>query len=354
MTWDIFCRVIDNHGDLGVCWRLSADLASRGHRVRLWVDAPAALAWMAPGGTPGVDIVHWTDDVPSASPGEVVIEAFGCDPPPDFVRRMATQKQPPLWINLEYLSAEPYVARSHGLRSPQLGGPGAGLTKWFFYPGFTPETGGLLRGPDIARQQRHFRPGQWLADLGFAGRPDQRLVSLFCYPNAALPAFLDALSGQPTTVLVTPGFAAEQVGSALGPGLRRGALTAVMLPPLSQPDYDRLLWSCDLNVVRGEDSFVRAQLAGRPFAWQIYPQDDGVHAVKLNAFQDLFLAGAQPDLAAKLRHFSAVWNGLSDGPMPLPAWPPWQNLCTDWQARLLAQTDLTTRLLGFVGEHVKI
>ena len=32
MLWDLFCRVIDNHGDLGVCWRLARDLAARGER----------------------------------------------------------------------------------------------------------------------------------------------------------------------------------------------------------------------------------------------------------------------------------------------------------------------------------
>ncbi|MEO7887531.1 MAG: elongation factor P maturation arginine rhamnosyltransferase EarP, partial [Polaromonas sp.] len=44
LQWDIFCKVIDNFGDIGVCWRLAADLASRGHKVRLWVDDASALA----------------------------------------------------------------------------------------------------------------------------------------------------------------------------------------------------------------------------------------------------------------------------------------------------------------------
>ena len=93
--WDVFCRVIDNHGDLGVCWRLAADLASRGEAVRLWVDDPQALAWMAPEGAPGVQVLPWRDPGPWEQPGDVVVEAFGCDPPGLFVQRMA-QRSPAL------------------------------------------------------------------------------------------------------------------------------------------------------------------------------------------------------------------------------------------------------------------
>jgi uncharacterized repeat protein (TIGR03837 family) len=89
--WDVFCRVIDNHGDLGVCWRLACDLADRGQQLRLWVDDPAALRWMAPQGHPRVALLHWTEDTPLPEPGDVVVEAFGCDPPEAFVARMAAR-----------------------------------------------------------------------------------------------------------------------------------------------------------------------------------------------------------------------------------------------------------------------
>ena len=58
MLWDVFCRVVDNFGDIGVCWRLAADLAARGQHIRLWVDDPSALTWLAPAGAPGVELVH--------------------------------------------------------------------------------------------------------------------------------------------------------------------------------------------------------------------------------------------------------------------------------------------------------
>ena len=161
MRFDVFCQVIDNFGDVGVCWRLAADLAARGHAVRLWVDDASALAWMAPHGAPGVEVRPWPQAAPADGPGDVVIEAFGCEIAPGFIAACAGTEsaggrnglKTPVWINLEYLSAEGYVERCHRLPSPVMGGPGAGLTRWFFYPGFTARTGGLLREPGLAARQ---------------------------------------------------------------------------------------------------------------------------------------------------------------------------------------------------------
>ncbi|HEV7912709.1 MAG TPA: elongation factor P maturation arginine rhamnosyltransferase EarP [Albitalea sp.] len=351
MLWDLFCRVVDNFGDIGVCWRAAADLASRGEQVRLWLDDPGALRWMAPQGRPGVQVLHWTADAPAVDPGDVVVEAFGCNPPDAFVSRMAGAARPPVWINLEYLSAESYVERSHGLPSPQTAGPGAGLTKWFYYPGFTPRTGGLLREPDLLQRWTSFDAAGWLATRGLARRPGERIVSLFCYANPALPALLDRLSSQPTLLLATAGAAAQQVADQLGPSLARGRLRAALLPHVTQTEFDSLLWASDLNFVRGEDSFVRAQWAGKPFVWHIYPQHDGAHAAKLAAFLDRFLVGMPAASAADIRRLWTAWNGLSAGsPQPAPL-AGWQRHTRAWRDRLLAQPDLVTRLLGFVEER---
>ncbi|MFO0146691.1 MAG: elongation factor P maturation arginine rhamnosyltransferase EarP [Betaproteobacteria bacterium] len=370
MHWDLYCRVVDNYGDIGVCWRLATDLASRGDHVRLWTDDASALAWMAPEGAPGVQVRPWpahagqvqpqTGSGAADPPADVVIEAFGCVLPPPVVAAMAAQAaggRAPVWINLEYLSAEDYVERSHGLPSPQADGPGRGLTKWFFYPGFTVGTGGLLREPHLAPRQAQFDARAWQRAHGIAPAAGERCVSLFCYDNPALPALLDALSAAPTLLLATAGHAVRQVQALLGPGGRRGALRAQLVPTLSQRDYDHLLWSCDANLVRGEDSFVRAQWAGKPFLWQVYPQDDGVHALKLRAFERRFLAGAAPEAAAAVTQAELVWNGLATpGPqgdvLPRTAlWPAWQAQCAVWRDRLLALPDLTSSLRAFVLEH---
>ena len=351
MLWDLFCRVVDNFGDIGVCWRLSCDLASRGEEVRLWVDDPSALAWMAPVVHPGVKVLRWTDEASGVDVGGVVIEAFGCDPPPAFVERMARAATPPIWINLEYLSAESYVERSHGLPSPQQSGPAKGLTKWFFYPGFAPATGGLIREPDLLRQQERFDAAAWLDRHQISARAGERLVSLFCYDNPALPALLETLSDQPTLLLAAAGAASTQVARELGPTLARRALRAVLLPWLTQAEYDHLLWACGLNFVRGEDSFVRAQWAAQPFVWQIYPQHDAAHAAKLQAFADRFLATADMAQAVAVRALWSRWNGLADGDLTLPPLAPWRAVCASWRDGLLAQDDLGTQLLRFVAER---
>jgi uncharacterized repeat protein (TIGR03837 family) len=340
MLWDLFCRVIDNHGDLGVAWRLATDLAARGERVRLWVDDASALAWMAPQGAAGVQVLPWRSEGEFPPPGEVVVELFGCDPPPGFVARMAAASPAPVWINLEYLSAEDYVERSHGLPSPQFSGPGAGLTKHFFYPGFTPATGGLLREPDLHARRAAFDRVTWLQAQGTAWQPHERVVSLFCYRR--LPALGAWLADRPTLLLATPG-AAQAEPVALPPQVRLHRL-----PWLTQREYDHLLWASDLNFVRGEDSFVRAQWAGAPFVWQIYEQYDGVHAGKLDAFMDRFLHGCDAHCSAQLRALWLAWNGFGDAPPALPEEAPWRAACKRWRQSLEDQQDLTTQLQGFI------
>ena len=356
--WDLFCRVVDNHGDIGVCWRLAADLARRGVPVRLWTDDASALAWMAPGGEPGVTVRHWeeAEAESEALPGDVVIEAFGCELPQSFIQRMATLPRASVWINLEYLSAEPFVERVHGLPSPQAAGPGVGLRKRFFYPGFSLRTGGLIREPDLAQRQHVFDAADWLRAQGVEPRPGEQRVSLFCYAHADVPALLERLAQlaqstqQPGLLLATHGPAAAQVAQCLGPSLQRGALRAHLLPALTQRDYDHLLWACDLNFVRGEDSFVRAQWAGVPFVWQAYPQPDGADAVKLDAFLACFLQSAEPELACAVGSWWRAWNGQGGGLPTLPSHARWRQHCNAWRAALLEQPDLTRQLLGFVSE----
>ncbi len=348
MRWDIFCKVIDNHGDLGVCWRLSAELAARGEAVRLWVDDPSALAWMAPQGRAGVEVVPWTEQalagVPAPEPGDAVIEAFGCDPHEAFLAALATKARrdgrQPAWINLEYLSAEAYVERCHGLPSPVVTGPARGLTKRFFYPGFTPRTGGLIREQGDAARRAAFDRAAFLAGQGIPAQGEQ-LVSLFCYEPAALPQLLRHLGTQPVParLLVTAGRARAAVEAALAAvdAAPRPAIT--FLPLLTQAGYDHLLWSCDLNLVRGEDSLARALWAGRPFAWHIYPQDDGAHEAKLQAFLDWLQA------PASLRAFHAAWNGFTPD-LPAPDLPAWERTAAEARQRLLALPELVEGLVA--------
>jgi uncharacterized repeat protein (TIGR03837 family) len=361
MQWDLFCEVVDNYGDAGVCWRLACGLARAGASVRLWIDAPALVGWMAPDGQAGVTVVDASDPdaVRAAAAGhvpDVLVEAFGCDPAPALVARfaagIAADGRPRPWINLEYLSAEPHVERLHTLPSPVFQGPGAGLTKHFFYPGFTMATGGLLREPGLAARRAAFDRAGWLAAHGIAWR-GEHLVTLFCYEPRALPGLLAqwASGPEPIRLLVTAGRAAPAVRGALAAlggdatgGL--GALSIDFLPLLTQVGFDELLWTGDFNFVRGEDSLVRALWAGAPFAWQIYPQDDDAHHAKLDALLDAIAA------PPSLRRFHAAWNAIDETPL---AWPDaveraaWTVAAEAARTRLAAQDDLVTRLLAFTA-----
>ncbi len=329
--WDLFCHVVDNHGDAGVCWRMACELARRGDTVRLVIDDASSLTWMAPVGFSGVEVCTWPGPT---EPGDVVVEAFGCDLPAAFVQAMVARR--PVWINLEYLSAEGYVERSHGLPSPQPNG----LTKWFYYPGFTPRTGGLLREVGLADAQAAFDRSDWLAARGLEVARGERVVSLFCYDNAALPDLLADLAQVPTLLLLTPGHAERQV-NLLAPGLPK-TLRLARLPWLSQQDFDRLLWACDLNFVRGEDSLVRALWAGAPFVWQAYPQQDSAHWNKVDAM--LAQWAPPPELATLWR----VWNGAPGARWPgLALTPAWSQAFHAWRDRTRTQPDLASQLQAF-------
>jgi uncharacterized repeat protein (TIGR03837 family) len=245
-----------------------------------------------------------------------------------------------VWINLEYLSAESYVERSHRLPSPQRNG----LRKWFFYPGFTERTGGLLREPGLMAARAAFDRDAWLATLGLQRRPGERVVSLFCYDNPAIPDLLQALAAAPTLLLLTPGLAAAQVPLPLPPPLPHG-LRCARLPWLTQPNFDHLLWASDINCVRGEDSLVRALWAGSPLVWQLYPQHDGAHLNKLDAMLNWLQADDR--VAALWRR----WNGVnSSTPLALPPTAAWSQQVQRARELLLAQTDLATQLRAFVQE----
>lgn len=369
--WDIFCQVIDNFGDVGVCWRLAADLAARGHTVRLWLDDPQALPWMAPGALqgrwPNISVWAWSEAsnsqvLDALAPAQVWMESFGCELPASFVAARANGSREggagqPAWINLEYLSAEGFVERCHALPSPVMSGPAKGWTKHFFYPGFTPATGGLLREPGLLERRDAFGSAQRRAFLQSLGLADcgEALVSLFCYDGAPVVQLLEQFHAQtrPVHLLVTAGKASGLVERALAQAHGgKSHLRVSFLPLLSQTDFDKLLWVCDLNFVRGEDSLVRALWAGQPFIWQIYPQDDGAHWAKLAAFLDAL------DAPPLVRNWHAQWNALAqwsiDLPLPLPlgAEVPWRAWAGAAQHGLTRQTDLVGGLLAFVAERL--
>lgn len=401
--WDIFCCVVDNFGDIGVTWRLARQLEQEGYvpphaserqteqalahgnsaKVRLWVDDLASFARICPGLDPALDgqwvagiyIQHWHDALPAdVIPAKVVIEAFACELPAPFIEIMASQTPSPCWINLEYLSAESWVEDCHGLASPQRVGDRI-LNKYFFFPGFTPRTGGILceRGL-IAERQRWQQDKAGLAaywaSLGLPPQAyDELRVSLFTYESKALTSLVESWcqSTTPVTLLLPLGRSLNDVlrGAGLesaiataqaGNLLHSGNLRIKLLPMTDQAGYDRLLWSCDLNLVRGEDSFVRAQWAARPFLWHIYPQEEQAHMVKLDGFLDHYLAELPTATGQWLRGFSHALNQGENCRDWWVQWPEhaaiWLQHGRPWSQKQLRDGDLVTRLVKFLESRI--
>jgi uncharacterized repeat protein (TIGR03837 family) len=372
---DIFCNVVDNYGDIGVCWRLARQLANeQGLAVRLWVDDVASFAKLCSAADAdvevqqcrGVTVLHWRADADCVLHpiADLVIAAFACRLPDGYLQAMAALPVAPVWVNLDYLSAESWVEGCHGLPSPH---PSLPLTKYFFFPGFTGKTGGLLLEHDLLHRRDEFMQDEalqsrfWQA-LGMTVPASNVLkVSLFAYENAALSGLFDAWSGGEREVLclVPEGRIVPQVGTYFGTEplsggqYVQGRLTVRILPFVEQDAYDALLWACDLNFVRGEDSCVRAQWAGKPFVWQIYPQHDAVHWDKLKAFLDLYGQGMGARAGLAVRNFWQAWNA-EDGAGA--AWPEFAAALGELEAYApcwsegLAKNNLALNLLDFCLE----
>lgn len=385
LHWDIFCTVIDNYGDIGICWRVARQLVhEHGQQARLWVDDLASFSRICPDVDPGrdmqtvaeVEVRRWTRDMPAVAPADVVVEAFACRVPESFLLAMAARTPKPVWINLEYFSAESWVAESHGLGSPH---PRLPLTQYFFIPGVGPGTGGLLGRGEALRVLAAFqsdaaaRQAFWNEILpphpgplpqGGEGAESLR-ISLFAYDNPAISGLIEALShaGGPVHLLATEGKSLAQVAAGLGlAGLQagdshtRGSLTVQVLPFMEQARYDRLLWACDVNFVRGEDSFTRAQHAGRPLVWQAYVQEDGAQWPKIEAFLGHYAAGLPAPAEAVLREAWRAWNGGENRPEVWRDWlahlPEYQKHARAWAGKLQTWPNLVGELMKFAAGKV--
>lgn len=375
--WDIFCAVIDNFGDIGICWRLSRQLAAEHNiSVRLWVDDLASFQKICPQldihatvqQVLDVQIRLWSADTDwheTAMPA-VVIEALACTIPALYQQQMAQQQLKPLWLNLEYLSAESWVEGCHALPSPQ---PHLALDKYFFFPGFSSATGGLLQEAGLLQQADAFTADIaaqqvfWQA-LGVNNRAQySQLISLFAYDHPQIDSLLNCWrqAERKTLCLVPEGALANQLAQQYpqlldGTELVLDNLTLKLLPFMPQTDYDKLLWACDINFVRGEDSIIRAHWAAKPFVWQIYRQAEQAHLDKLQAFMQRYCAQMPEDLAAHVHEFWLAWNTdsqLEHG---------WQKFSAKlsqiaeynrhWRTVLTANGDLASNLVHFVEKKL--
>lgn len=332
--WDIFCKIVDNYGDIGVCWRLSQQLAHE-HRlhVRLFIDDWDAAKKIVTALDctkksqliNDVEICTWPtlENSAEANPANVVLETFSCELPDFYIQQMLLKGS--IWVNLEYLSAEAWVSDFHAKPSPQ---PKLAITRHFFFPGFNNDTGGLIRENNLIAERDAFlnsklKQAEFWQQLGITSENyfrDAIKVSLFCYPQADIASLLSALekTNLPISLFIPLNSSIAPIIDNLASFKKKssgviykGNSTIHLLPFLSQADYDHLLWACDLNFVRGEDSWIRAIWAGKPFIWQPYIQTDDTHIKKLKAFLNLYLNTAAPEVKSALYESNLSWSKAS-------------------------------------------
>lgn len=388
---DIFCKIVDNFGDIGVCWRLSQQLANEHQRrVRLFIDNFYIASKIIPQFDSArknqtinnVSIAAWPTEkgtMPDAKLPDIVIENFSCGLPESYTQQMLAQQKSShavRWINLEYLSAEKWVEDCHALPSVH---PTLGIKKTFFYPGFTEKTGGLLREKSLIEARDTFlaSPTQqqqfWQQFISLSKMrgpvlqnfPEAIKISLFGYPEANIGQLIRQLISTEKTIHIFLPFNSEITAlNALIEKyhLKTGEAKALhrvrlhLLPFLSQPQYDQLLWACDLNFVRGEDSWIRAIWAGKPFIWQPYIQSENTHITKLSAFLSVYLAQADSETKSLIETTHLVWSNAQ----PIPHekfWLDIKNCLANWQAyayqksNLFAQQkDLSQALIDFCSQ----
>lgn len=348
---DIFCRVIDNYGDAGVMWRLARALRADNYRVRLIIDEPNTLRSLA--GSPencpvekigeseniGVYLWEksWAEGTCPLEPAQAVIEGFACRLPPDYEKKMT--RRAPKWFNIDYFSAEDWIEGCHLMPSID---PATGLVKTNYFPGVTSKSGSLIFENDYEEKKT-----QWL-NL-HCEKHEALKILFFAYPYGPIEALAHAFSEihRPIELMLTPCEASRLLAQALT--AHSEGITLKSLPFVAQKDFDTLLWDCDIAFIRGEDSAARAMLAGVPFLWHIYHQDDNVHMVKLKALEERFRVYF--DDSSVFERWCSVQESMNQGAFPvtdflrlLNDYDQWKSACEKFSRHLRSLGSLAEKL----------
>lgn len=339
-TCDMFCRVIDNYGDAGVSWRLAQMLAREvGWAVRLIIDDAAVLTAIVPTAKAdntapragAVTVCDWREDETQpfaawdGAAADVVIELFSCRLPDAYeaaiARRVETARC--AVFALDYLTAESYAEEGNGLPSPH---PRYGYDKTFLFPGFSTKTCGINREADLEQRLNEARRirirASLLTQIG-ADPTHPFTLYFFTYPEMPVEAFARMLAedGRPVQVLAAPGKASQRLRAELE-RLKSQTVRFVPAPMVPQEVFDDVLLCCDAALIRGEDSVLRAQLAGVPMIWTLYPQSEDTHLTKLAAFAALYTR-VLPEAARA--SWLAIEDVVNNGPAHEAVWTHWRD-----------------------------
>ena len=283
-TIDIFCEVIDNYGDVGVAYRLAREFKRiySNKQLRFIINKTEELDLIKK--AEDITIIAYKNIDKIETPADLIIETFACNIPETYMNKaLKTSK---LIINLEYFSSENWVDDFH-LQESFLGG---NLKKYFFIPGLSEKSGGIILDKEFLDRKNKVQENReyYLKQFNINENYDL-IISVFSYEKN-FDNFLKTLQKLDKKVLLL--LLSEKTQKNFIKYFDNNdyydKIKAVKLPFFTYDKYEELLALCDVNLVRGEDSFVRALLLGKPFLWHIYPQDENAHIIKLESFLEKY------------------------------------------------------------------
>lgn len=283
-TIDIFCEVIDNYGDVGVAYRLAREFKRiyPNKQLRFIISKTEELDLIKK--AEDITIIAYKNIDKIETPADLVIETFACNIPETYMNKaLKTSK---LIINLEYFSSENWVDDFH-LQESFLGG---NLKKYFFIPGLSEKSGGIILDKEFLDRKNKVQENKeyYLKQFNINENYDL-IISVFSYEKN-FDNFLETLQKLDKKVLLL--LLSEKTQKNFIKYFDNNnyydKIKAVKLPFFTYDKYEELLALCDINLVRGEDSFVRALLLAKPFLWHIYPQDENAHIIKLESFLEKY------------------------------------------------------------------
>ncbi|WP_195339743.1 elongation factor P maturation arginine rhamnosyltransferase EarP [Fusobacterium sp. 1001295B_180824_G3] len=281
---DIFCEVIDNYGDVGVAYRLAREFKRvyPNRKLRFIINQTHEINLIKK--SEDVEILTYKDIFKIENPADLIIETFACNIPDEYMDKAL--KNSKFIINLEYFSAEDWVDDFH-LQESLLGG---NLKKYFFIPGLSKKSGGILLDNEFLERKKKVEKNKqyYLEKFGINKKYDLT-GSVFSYEKNfdSLIKELKKLDKK-ILLLILSEKTQKNFIKYFDNNNNYDKIHFVKLPFFTYDKYEELLALCDFNLVRGEDSFVRALLLGKPFLWHIYPQDENIHMKKLKSFLEKY------------------------------------------------------------------
>ena len=281
---DIFCQVIDNYGDVGVAYRLAREFKRvyPNKKLRFVINQIEELNLIRK--SENIEVILYKDISKIENSADLIIESFGCEIPKKYMDKAL--KNSKLIINLEYFSAEKWVDDFH-LQESFLGG---NLKKYFFIPGLSEKSGGILLDNEFLERKKKVEANKeyYLEKFGIKEKYDL-MGSIFSYEKN-FDSLIEELKklGKKIILLILSEKTQKNFIKYFDNGNNYDKIKFVKLPFFTYDKYEELLALCDFNLVRGEDSFVRALLLGKPFLWHIYPQDENTHIKKLESFLEKY------------------------------------------------------------------